>query len=230
MSRWTRNPRVQGLLARVLSGYLRWTLSTIRWRHIGEAAAEGVWAGREGAVVCFWHGRLLLSPACWPLDRAQEPRVLVSLSPDGEFIARAMAKLGFPAIRGSSAKKTDPAKAKGGAAAFRDVLRWLRSGGAVAITPDGPRGPAESMTEAPPMLAGMSGAPALLVGLACRPCLRLESWDRAVVPLPFARGAIVWDGPVRVDGHASATSLAPLSAAWSARLSEATRQAEAALR
>jgi lysophospholipid acyltransferase (LPLAT)-like uncharacterized protein len=220
---------VQRVLARVLSGYLRWTLSTIRWRWIGREAAEQVWDGDDGAVVCFWHGRILLSPACWPLGRAQDPRALVSLSPDGEFIARAMGRLGFPAIRGSSAKKSDPAKAKGGAAAFRDVLKWLRAGGGVAITPDGPRGPAETMTEAPAMLAGISGAPALLVGLACRPCLRLNSWDRAVVPLPFGRGAIVWDGPVRVDGRASATALEPMTREWAQRLTAVTERAEAAL-
>ena len=227
--RLTRRPRVQRLLSRVLSGYLRWTLSTIRWRWIGRETAEQVWAASHGAVVCFWHGRLLLSPACWPLDRAPEPRVLVSLSPDGEFIAQAMARLGFPAIRGSAAKKSDPAKAKGGAAAFRDVLKWLRAGGAMAITPDGPRGPAGTMTEAPPMLAGMSGAPALLVGLACRPCLRLNSWDRAVEPLPWSRGAIVVDGPLHDDGRGSATMLEPISREWAARLTAATERAEAAL-
>ena len=230
MSRWTRNRRVQGVLARVLSAYLRWTLSTIRWRWIGAEHGEGVWDAGGGAVVCFWHGRLLLAPAIWPLGRAQEPRVLVSLSPDGEFIARAMDRLGFPAIRGSSAKKSDPAKAKGGAAAFRDVLKWLRGGGAVALTPDGPRGPAEVMTEGPPMLAGMSGAPVLLAGMACRPCLRMKSWDGSVVPLPFGRGAIVWDEPIRVPSSTPAVELAALSEAWSRRLTAVTERAEAELR
>ena len=229
MSRLTRNPRVQGVMARVLSAYLGLTLKTIRWRCFGLEGAERVWDAGGGAVVCFWHGRLLLAPAIWPAGRAQEPRVLVSLSPDGEFIARAMARLGFPAIRGSSAKKSDPAKAKGGAAAFRDVLKWIRSGGAVAITPDGPRGPAEVMAEGPPMLAGMSGAPVLLAGIACRPCLRMKSWDRAVVPLPFGRGAVVWGDPIRVASSTQAGELGPMAETWSRRLSEATEAAEAAL-
>jgi len=220
---------VQRAAARVLAAYLRITLRTIRWRWTNREAAEAVWDAGGGVIVCFWHSRIPLSPACWPLGRAQEPRALISLSADGEFIAQAMARIGFPAIRGGGAKRTDPAKAKGGAAAFRDTLKWLRGGGGVAVTPDGPRGPAERMTEGPPLLAGMSGAPVLLVGLAAKPCLRLGTWDRTVIPLPFGRGAIVWDGPLRVDGRTRTGALDALAHAWAERLSAVTAQAEAAL-
>jgi lysophospholipid acyltransferase (LPLAT)-like uncharacterized protein len=221
-----RAPAVQAALASLFAAYLKFALSTIRWRQENRAAAEAVWDAKGGVLVCFWHGRIALSPACWPLDRAQEPRALISLSPDGQFIAGAVEKLGFPAIRGSSAKKSDPAKAKGGAGAFRDVLRWVGKGGGVAITPDGPRGPAESMAEGTPMLAKASGAPVLFVGLAARPCWRLKSWDEAVVPIPFARGAIVWDRADPVARTASDVELAALNTEWAARLSAATRRAE----
>lgn len=221
-----RSAWVQATLAWLLAGWLRLCLATIRWRHENREAAEGVWDAGGGVIVCFWHSRIALSPACWPLDRAQEPRVLVSLSPDGEFIARAVARLGFPAIRGSSAKKAAPDKAKGGAAAFRDVLRWIQGGGGIALTPDGPRGPAERMAEGAVTLARLSGAPVLLVGLAVRPGVKLDTWDQARLPLPFGRGAIVWDGPSRLKRDADAEAA---RAEWTARLSAATRRAEAML-
>ncbi len=229
MKRWLRRPGVQRALARLFAAYLRFALSTIRWRQEGLERAEGVWDAGGGVIVCFQHGRIGLSPACWPLGRAQEPRALISLSADGGFVATAMERLGFPAIRGSAAKKSDPAKAKGGAAAFRDVLRWIRGGGGVAITPDGPRGPAGSMTDGPPLLARMSGAPVLLVGLAARPCLRLSSWDRAVLPPPFVRGAVAWDGPFTAPADADAATLDALRLDWAARLEAATARAEAML-
>ena len=229
MKRWLRRPEVQRALARLFAAYLRFALSTIRWRQEGLERAEGVWDAGGGVIVCFQHGRIGLSPACWPLGRAQEPRALISLSADGGFVATAMERLGFPAIRGSAAKKSDPAKAKGGAAAFRDVLRWIRGGGGVAITPDGPRGPAGSMTDGPPLLARMSGAPVLLVGLAARPCLRLSSWDRAVLPPPFVRGAVAWDGPFTAPADADAATLDALRLDWAARLEAATARAEAML-
>lgn len=151
---------------------------------------------------------------------------MISLSPDGEFIAKAMARIGFPAIRGSSRKDSDPAKEKRGAGAVRDTLRWLKDGNGVAITPDGPRGPMEVMKEGPPLLARLSKAPVLLVGLASKPCLRLGSWDQAMIPLPFTRGVIVWDGPL---GAGAEDDLEALRLEWAERLSDVTRRAEAAL-
>ena len=218
-----RSPFVQGLLSRLLAGWLRLCIATIRWRQENLEGAQETWTSGGGAIVCFWHSRIALAPACWPLDKAQEPRVLISLSPDGEFIAQAVSRLGFPAIRGSSSKKEALDKAKGGAAAFRDVLRWIRSGGGIAVTPDGPRGPAEEMAEGAVLLAKASGAPVLLVGLSSRPEMVLDTWDQARVPLPFGRGAIVWDGPIVWEDGAD---LGVVRQEWAARLSAATRRAE----
>lgn len=219
-----RSPAVQSTLAWLLAGWLKLCHSTTRWRYENQEAAEAVWAAGGGVIVCFWHSRIPLSPASWPLDRAQEARVLVSLSPDGEFIARAVARLGFPAIRGSSSKKAAPDKAKGGSAAFRDVLRWIQGGGGIAVTPDGPRGPAEQMAEGSVMLARVSGAPVLLVGLASSPAITLDTWDRTRLPMPFGRGAIVWDGPIILPRDADTEAV---GAEWAARLSAVTRRAEA---
>jgi hypothetical protein len=217
---------VQSTLAFILATYLRAALATIRWRHEGRERAEAIWNAGGPVLVCFWHSRIPLSPACWPLGWAQEPRAVISLSPDGEFIAKAMERIGFPAIRGSSRKETDPTKDKRGAGATRDILRWLKAGNGVAITPDGPRGPAEDMKEGPPMLARLSKASVLLVGLASKPSLRLGSWDQAMIPLPFTRGVIVWDGPF---GAGPDDDLEALRLDWTRKLSDVTRRAEAAL-
>ena len=221
-----RTAWVQSTLAFILAAYLRAALKTIRWRQENRGVAEAIWNAGGPVLVCFWHSRIPISPACWPLGWAQEPRAVISLSPDGEFIAKAMERIGFPAIRGSSRKESDPKKEKRGAGAFRDILRWLKDGGGIAITPDGPRGPVEVMKEGPPLLAKMSKAPVLLVGMASKPCVRLGSWDKAMVPLPFSRGMIVWDGPIQVGAD---DDLEALRLEWAARLSAATRKAEAAL-
>jgi len=222
-----RSGPVQTALAFLLAGYLGLALRTMRWTTAGVGRAEPVWDSEGPVIVCFWHSRIALSPACWPLKRAQEPRALISQSADGEFIARAMTWLGFPAIRGSKRNARKPGADKGGAQALRAMVQWLKGHHGVAITPDGPRGPAEAMGEGPPLLARLSGAPVLLVGLAARPCVTLPSWDRAVLPLPFSRGAIVWDGPfaaAREDDQAA------LGRDWAERLTAATQAAEAALR
>lgn len=221
-----RNPVIQTVLANILAVWMRFCVATTRWTHENKAVAEQVWAD-GGPVICvFWHSRISLTPACWPHDRAQEVRAIVSLSPDGQFIARAMGKVGFPSIRGSSANKDKAAKdksarAKGGSAALRDALRQLKVGG-VALTPDGPRGPMRQMGDGLAVMAKLSGAPVLFIGLSCNPAIRLGSWDRAILPLPFGKGAIVWD----IDRYPDDVAPSDVALAWTDRLTAVEARAD----
>ena len=216
-----RNPVIQGVLAWLLAGWMRFCFATIRWTHQNEDVAEAVWEQGGGVVCAFWHSRIALSPACWPLNRAQPVKALISLSPDGQFIARAVALQGIPAVRGSSANKDKADRAKGGSQALRDGLRQLKVGG-LAITPDGPRGPARQMAEGLPLLAKLSKAPVLFIGLSCNPAIRLSSWDRALLPLPFAKGAIVWD----VADYPADGELTDVALAWTERLNAVEAEAD----
>lgn len=215
-----RIPAVRAVMAFLLAEWMRFCFATIRWTEEGREAAEPVWLSGEGMIHAFWHQRIGLSPAVPRPADAPEVRAFISLSPDGQFIADAVARLGHPAIRGSSQKGRE-ARAKGGSAAFREALRWLRANG-LAITPDGPRGPARTMGEGLPLMARMAKRPVIFVGFACKPCLVLNSWDRAVVPLPFGRGAIVYDVdryPEPMEPH----GVVPL---WTERLNSVERRAD----
>ncbi|MEG1029096.1 MAG: DUF374 domain-containing protein, partial [Brevundimonas sp.] len=150
-------------MAWLLSEWMRFCYATIRWEHENEHVAEEVWAEGGGVLCAFWHSRIGLAAACWPAGRAQSAKGLISLSADGEFIAKAVARLGFPAVRGSSANKDKVKQAKGGTQALRDGLKQLKVGG-LAVTPDGPRGPARQMAEGLPLMAKLSGAPVLFIG------------------------------------------------------------------
>ncbi|MFN3353247.1 MAG: lysophospholipid acyltransferase family protein [Brevundimonas sp.] len=216
-----RNPILQSALAWLLAAWMQFCFRTMRWTWEDAHLAEEVWAEGGGVLCVFWHSRIGLSPASWPLDRAQPAKALISLSADGEFIAKAVARQGFPAVRGSSANKDKADRAKGGAQALRDGLRQLKVG-ALAITPDGPRGPARRMAEGLPLLAKLSGAPVLFIGLSCSPAIRLKSWDRAILPLPFARGAVVWDRALYPEGG----DMAAVTADWTARLNAVEARAD----
>lgn len=217
-----RNPAVQSALGWIMAGWLRFCYATIRWEHRNRELAEAVWDQGGGVLTVFWHSRTSLAPAVWPLDRAQPIKGMISRSADGELFARSMARLGIPAVRGSSANKDKGETDKGGTQALRDGLRQLKVGG-LAITPDGPRGPAYSMAEGLPVLARLSKAPVLFVGLSCNPAIRLNNWDRTVIPLPFGKGAVVWD---RADfpGGAQPADVIP---DWTARITAVEAQADA---
>ncbi len=189
---------IQDMIAAFLVGYLRFCYGTTKWQVVNQAAVEAIWDSKVPVVLMFWHGRLHLGHASWPRGRAQPVCVLASLSKSGDVSMKINTRFGYHSIRGSSAKKSDPSKNKGGAQAFRELIRWIRGdeetrGRCVAMTPDGPRGPARVMTEGSMKLSQMGRAPMVFLGQSTRTFIQLGTWDRMRLPLPFSRGAMVWE-------------------------------------
>ena len=226
-----RSGPVQALLALILGGYLWLVLRTVRWSIVNRAPADALLADPQGFIVCFWHGRIAASIGAQPLCRPlRETRLIISLSEDGEFIARAMEMLDLPAFRGSSRRTKDPRRRHSGGQAYRQSLDWVRDGGVLILTPDGPRGPNEQMAEGPVRMASRTGAPVILMGLAAAPAARLKTWDRMQLPAPFGRGVIAFDGALHAPEDLAADAMIELREAWAARLTAANAAAEAALR
>ena len=227
MKKLLRSAPSQAILGWLLGGYIRLMLATIRWRHENLQCVEPALAGEQGVIGLMWHGRIPLSLSVAPQWWRKRTKILVSPSSDGEFIARALAMNGFASIRASSAKAGDSAKARQAVAAVREAVAWVGGGGALIISPDGPRGPNEVVAQGAAQIARRAGAPVFLMGIAARPSMRAGSWDRAMLALPFGRGAVVWEGPLHVPPDADDGAIAAILADWSARLSAATRRAEA---
>jgi lysophospholipid acyltransferase (LPLAT)-like uncharacterized protein len=222
-----RSQGVQAFLGWLLAGYLILIRRTTRWRHEGLDKLEPMLAGDQGALGLFWHGRI---PVCLGMAevwwRKPKRRCLVSPSADGEFVALALERAGYPAIRGSSAKKGDAAKARAVVAAFRQAVNWVADGGILIVTPDGPRGPNEVIASGSLQIARRTGAPVFLTGLAVKRAARLDTWDRVMLAAPFSRGAAVWEGPFHVPAEADDAEIERLVDELSARLRAATRRAE----
>ena len=162
--------------------------------------------------------------ACLPLLRGKPRAVMISLSRDAGFINDAARVLNVPVIRGSTGKP-GAALEKGGATAFRAALKVVKGGGMMLLTPDGPRGPAEVVQAGCAQLARAAQAPVLLLGLETRPATTLGSWDKACLPAPFARAALVVQKvePPGRDGH----DIEDCLARWSAALREGQARARA---
>lgn len=222
-----RSDAVQAVLGWLLGSYLRLVLETVRWRHENVACVEPALAGDSGAIALFWHGRIPLCLATAPQWWRKRTRAFVSPSADGEFIAKALAMARFPAIRVSSAKKGDAAKARQAVAAIREAVAWVSDGGALVVTPDGPRGPNEVIAPGALQIARRSGQPIFLMGIAAHPAAQLDTWDKVMFAAPFGRGAVVWDGPYIVPADADEAAIRSLVAELSGKLSAATRRAEA---
>ena len=174
------------------AGAVRALGATLRLQSDGLEPLESLWAARRPVIYVVWHARILMVP--WLSARlarthgARPVRVLASHSRDGELVARWAARFGLRVTRGSSTR--------GGAAALRALTAAVRAGEDVAVVPDGPRGPRERLQAGVVVLAALTGAPVVPFGFAARPARRLASWDRFLVPLPFARAAVVFGKPV----------------------------------
>ncbi|HST07858.1 MAG TPA: lysophospholipid acyltransferase family protein [Gemmatimonadaceae bacterium] len=160
---------------------------TWRYRVKNGAALAAARATRRGFVFSLWHGHLL--PLLWH-HRGQGVLVLISEHKDGELVARAATSLGFGLIRGSTTR--------GAGRALISLVRSLEAGKEVAVTPDGPRGPARKYAPGALVAAQRSKTDILPVAIAVSSAWRLKSWDGFMIPKPFARVTVAYGEPTGV--------------------------------
>lgn len=147
--------------------------------------------GDGPVILTFWHNRIVLAvrPLLGRLHRRGMPvTVLASGSREGELVARTVGGWGVPAVRGSATR--------GGRQALWGTYRALkRSRSSPVVVPDGPTGPAYRYKAGVLHLARLSGAPILPLGLAASAYWTVGSWDRLMIPRPFARIAVAVGEP-----------------------------------
>jgi len=195
MKGFLRSRPVQWLLSYLVFAYMRLVQRTTRWTLAGDDRMAALWASRRGAVACMWHRGVMQAVVGWP-DGAQPRRMVISASPDGQFVADATERLGVGVIRGSTRKAAKRDKKKGGEGAYRAMIAHVESGGVVGMTPDGPRGPRMRASMGAVRLAKAAQAPLCPYAWSVRRRKVLDTWDRFVFPFPFSKGAIVWAEPI----------------------------------
>jgi lysophospholipid acyltransferase (LPLAT)-like uncharacterized protein len=176
------------LLCWLVQAYVRLVYRSGRWIVEGEDFARGIRTQGGAFILAFWHGRLLMMPMAW--QGLAPMHMLISGHADGRLIAGAVRYFGIDSVAGSSNE--------GGSAALRGMVRWLKAGDCVGITPDGPDGPAMRSTRGIVAVARLAGVPIVPLGYATRKRRILGSWDRFHLPFPFSRGIFIWGEPIAV--------------------------------
>jgi len=140
-------------------------------------------------IMAFWHYGIYYIM----LQRRSAPWVaMVSASADGEYVSRVLNKLGFETVRGSRGK------GKSGFAALREMIGQVSRGRNAALVADGSQGPEFVAQPGAILLASRTNVPILPLGWAADRYWRLRSWDRSVVPKPFARIVMGYGEPLTV--------------------------------
>lgn len=213
-ARWRRlRPR---LLSRIVYWVARLLCGSIRLSVQGEESMDS--AGR-GTIVCTWHGRSLI-PA-YHL-RGRGIWALFSLSNDGELQSRFFGHMGYRMIRGSTGR--------GGDRAAIEAIRILRQGGCLALTPDGPRGPAGVLQDGILVMAKKSGAAIVPMGVSANRRWLIRTWDRYLIPKPFARAVLRFGSPIFVPADADAATLEAIRTEVAGAIDRLQNEAEASFR
>jgi hypothetical protein len=167
-----------------------WAL-TLRYKIEDRAGIVGK-VTAQNCIASLWHNRLLIFP--FVLRRFFPDRhgaALISASRDGELLADAIKRFDYDVVRGSSSRL--------GASAILQLSQTLASGRDVVITPDGPRGPVYELGPGIVFLAQKSGAAVVPVNIEYSSCWRLKSWDRFILPRPFAKVHVIIGSPHHVE-------------------------------
>ncbi len=188
----------------LIAWYVRLVFLTGRWQVIGREHARPLFDARQPFVGCFWHGRLLMMAPAWT-TRAMTMTMLISRHRDGDIIARAMGHFGVGAARGSTAKPG--ATDKGGTDALRQMMKIIKAGNCIGITPDGPRGPRMRVATGIVQIARLTGLPIVPATFSARRRKVMGSWDRFILAWPFTSGVILWGKPIPVPRDLDAAGI-----------------------
>ena len=225
MALWKRiahAPWVQTALGVTVAEYLRLVWYTSRFA-VEPADFYARLEPELPVIFAFWHGQHFMIPLLKP--KAYPARALISRHRDGEMNAIASERLGIAAIRGSG-DHTRRFDRKGGVGAFLKMLTALENGWSMGLTADVPK-VSRVAGIGIVKLAQASGRPIYPVAIATSGRVTLKNWDRSVINLPFSRGALVADEPIRVAADADADALEGARRTLEDRLNAATARAYA---
>lgn len=167
--------------------YIRLVFFTCKWDVLGKEIPESYLQAKKPFIVCFWHGRLGMLACAWTW-KDRPFRMLMSTHRDGLLIARTVGHFGITWIAGSTQR--------GGTEALRGLIKTLRNGETIGITPDGPRGPSQVASLGVITLAKLAKVDMVPITFSTSRRYRLKTWDRFHLPLPFGRGLFLWGDPI----------------------------------
>ncbi|BCA54249.1 hypothetical protein W02_13890 [Nitrospira sp. KM1] len=152
LQRWLKLSVLPPVGASIIRGLGR----SMRIETLGSEDIDALYREGQRAIIAFWHAQQLMMPLTY---RGKKAHILISQHEDGEIIARIVGRFGFGTVRGSSTR--------GGVEALRELIRLGRSGMDLVVTPDGPKGPRQSVKFGVIQLARASGLPIVPLAFGC---------------------------------------------------------------
>ena len=196
--------------------YIKFVSFTNSWSFINKKYVENLWKKNEAFILCFWHGRLLMMPLSW--NKEKKINVLISAHSDGQLLSKTVKHFNIETITGSSSQ--------GGSEAIRNIIKSLKSGISIGMTPDGPRGPRMKVNSAIIKIASLTGHKIVPLSYSVKKKFFLNSWDKFLVALPFGKGCFIWGKPIKIKKNISTNEDLKLSKRLENNLLKLTKKAD----
>ena len=142
----------------------------------------------QPVMLCVWHGRLLFPS--WYARFHTKLHIISSRHPDSEILAHILKSWGYELIRGSTQKE--------GMRVIREMTTIFKKGGIIAVTNDGPKGPAKIAKSGSFGLALKHNVNIITVTGSATKFWELKSWDKSLLPKPFGKIQLVISKPLEI--------------------------------
>ena len=191
------------VVPRLYLAYMRLVYATSRIRTNDYARLHEIIRAHDGAVGLLWHEEVFTVAWGYPY-LGFRPHTLASLGRIGEVITRVLLQCGFVVFRGGSSSKRSRRRAD----VALEMVEHMRSHREViyGITVDGSQGPPYRMKRGGVAIARACGKPVVLSRTWYRRCIRLPTWDRTAIPLPWNEIAYYLAGPYFAPDDAATDS------------------------
>ena len=178
---------VQQLLAFIAFIYIVFVKITSNIKYENIDSPKKYWQNKKPFILAFWHGQLMTFSYTWKINK--KLNILASSHSDGRFGASIAKYFKLNNI---------PISSDGNNLSLRPIFKILNSNNYIAITPDGPRGPKEKVSEGIIKIAKISKVPIIPVGFGSSKNFCLKSWDSFLITLPFSKCRIVWGDSITI--------------------------------
>ena len=182
-----KNFFVQIILAFVVALYIFFVRITSKIKFVNTSIPKSFWKNNKPFILAFWHSQLMMISYSWKSPKIIN--ILASGHSDGRFGAKVGKYFKLNNI---------PTSLNGNNYALRSIFKILRNNNYIGITPDGPRGPKEVVSEGIIKLAKITNTPIIACGFWSSNNFRLKSWDGFLVTLPFSSCCYVWQKPIYI--------------------------------
>jgi len=176
-----------------------------------EKETEALAQSQGKAVYATWHQRVIFHARHLAHKNLT---VMVSQSRDGEYATRLVSLFGHTNVRGSSTR--------GGSLALKELTQKIKEGGRGGILADGPLGPARVAKIGAVIMAHEAQVPLIPLTWGVNRCWVINSWDRFLMPKPFARIVIHYPEPIWISPSADKKELEGYRRILEERLNQGT--------